>query len=162
MIKYKLKCRSIYCSKQNEFDGWFQNIKVFEKQMESGLINCPICGSDNIIKLLATPNVRKVKPQISKNMKAEKHTGVTNSEKNYLGNENININNITSMLRTIKKEIQSNSTFVGDEFVSKARSMNEGKIKESPIHGHGTDKEIQELRDEGIDVVNIPWISDDH
>ena len=23
-------------------------------------------------------------------------------------------------------------------------------------------KEIQELRDEGIDVVNIPWIPDDH
>ena len=44
----------------------------------------------------------------------------------------------------------------------KVRSMKEGKIKEKPIHGHGTNKEIQELRDEGIDVVNIPWISDDH
>ena len=40
--------------------------------------------------------------------------------------------------------------------------MKEGKIKEKPIHGHGTNKEIKELRDEGFDVVNIPWISDDH
>ena len=38
----------------------------------------------------------------------------------------------------------------------------EGKIRENPIHGHGTNKEIKELRDEGFDVVNIPWISDDH
>ena len=53
-------------------------------------------------------------------------------------------------------------SFVGDKFVSQVRSMKEGKIKEKPIHGHGTNKEIQELRDEGIDVVNIPWISDDH
>ena len=61
MIKYKLKCKSIYCSEQNEFDGWFQNIESFENQIQTGLINCPICGSDNIIKLLATPNVIKSK-----------------------------------------------------------------------------------------------------
>ena len=159
MIKYKLKCKSTYCSEQNEFDGWFQNIEAFEKQMLSGLINCPICGSDNIIKLLATPNVIKIKSQNSKNIKIENNQRPFNSEKSYLGNENIK--NITTMLRTIKKEIQKNSTFVGDKFVSKVRSMKEGKIKERPIHGHGSNKEIQELRDEGIDVVNIPWIPED-
>ena len=156
MIKYKLKCESTYCSEQNEFDGWFQNIDAFENQMSLGLINCPICGSDNIIKLLATPNVRKAKTQISKNVRIDNDTVVTNSDKSVLGNENI-----TTMLRTIKKEIQKNSTFVGDKFVSRARSMKEGEIKERPIHGHGTKKEIQELRDEGIDVINIPWIPDD-
>ena len=160
MIKYKLKCKSIYCSEQNEFDGWFQSIEAFENQMQSGLINCPICGDDNIIKLLATPNVRKSKHKISKNIEFQNASGVSNSEKSYLGNEKLK--NITTMLRTIKKEIQKNSMFVGDEFVSKARSMKEGKIKERPIHGHGTKKEVQELRDEGIDVVNIPWIPDDH
>ena len=160
MIKYKLKCKSIYCSDQNEFDGWFQSIEAFENQMQSGLINCPICGDDNIIKLLATPNVRKSKPKISKNIEFQNALGVSNSEKSYLGNEKIK--NITTMLRTIKKEIQKNSMFVGDEFVSKARLMKEGKIKEKPIHGHGTKKEVQELRDEGIDVVKIPWIPDDH
>ena len=61
-----------------------------------------------------------------------------------------------------KKEIQKNSTYVGNEFVSQVRSMKEGKTKQKPIHGQGTNKEIQELRDEGIDIVNIPWISDDH
>ena len=40
--------------------------------------------------------------------------------------------------------------------------MKEGKIKEKPIYGNGTKKEIEELRDDGINVVNIPWISDDH
>ena len=160
MIKYKLKCKSTYCSEQNEFDGWFQNIEAFEKQMLLGLINCPICGSHNIIKLLATPNVRKVKTQISKNVRIENDTVSMNSEKTVSGNENLK--NITAILRTIKKEIQKNSTFVGDKFVSKARSMKEGLIKERPIHGHGTKKEIQELRDEGIDVINIPWIPDDH
>ena len=160
MIKYKLKCKSKYCSDQNEFDAWFQNIEAFEKQRLLGLISCPICGSDNIIKLLATPNVIKIKSQNSKSIKLKTDKGASNSEKSFLGNENIK--NITTMLRTIKKEIEKNSTFVGDNFVSKVRSMKEGKIKEKPIHGHGSNKEIQELKDEGIDVVNIPWIPDDH
>ena len=157
MVKYKLKCKSTYCSKKNEFDGWFQNFEAFESQMNEGLITCPLCGSHNIIKLLATPNVRKVKPQTSENIKVENNSAITNSEKKFFGNESV-----VTILRTIKKEIQKNSTFVGDKFVSKARSMKEGKIKERPIHGHGTNKEIQELRDEGIEVVNIPWIPDDH
>ena len=160
MIKYRLKCNSKYCYEQNQFDGWFQNIDAFEKQMKSGLINCPICGSDDIIKLLATPNVRKVKSQTSKKIKVKNQSTDTDFEKKYLGNENLK--NITTMLRTIKKEIQKNSTFVGDKFVSQARSMKKGKIKEKPIHGHGTNKEIQELRDDGIDIISIPWISDDH
>ena len=157
MIKYRLKCKSTYCSEQNAFDGWFQNIEAFEKQMSSGLINCPICGSQNIIKLLATPNVRKVKAQISKNVKNENDTVVTNSEKILSGEKNI-----TAILRTLKKEIEKNSTFVGDQFVSNARSMKVGEMQERPIHGYGTKREIQELRDEGIEVVNIPWVPDDH
>ena len=59
-------------------------------------------------------------------------------------------------------KLQKNSTFLVNEFVSQVRSLKDGKIREKPIHGHGTNKEIKELREEGIDVVNIPWISDDH
>ena len=47
MIKYKLKCKSKYCSQEEEFDGWFQNIEAFQKQKDQGLINCPICGKNN-------------------------------------------------------------------------------------------------------------------
>ena len=160
MIKYRLKCESTYCTEEKDFDAWFQNIETFQKQIESGLINCPICGSDNIIKSLSTPNVIKVKSQNSKNKNIENNKEAPISKKSYLGNENIN--NFTTILRTIKKEIQKNSTYVGDKFVSQARSMKEGQIKERPIHGHGSNEEIQQLRGEGIDVVNIPWISDDH
>ena len=53
MIKYTLKCKSIYCSNQNTFDGWFQNMESFEKQKSKDLILCPLCGSDDIIKSLS-------------------------------------------------------------------------------------------------------------
>ena len=155
MIKYQLKCKSGFCLNEKEFDGWFQSIEAYEKQKLQRLINCPICGSDEIVKSLTTPNLKinknKISVDIDKNLK---------NKSKFLANETSE--NISTLLRTLKKEIQKNSTYVGNEFVSQVRSMKEGKIKEKPIHGQGTNKEIQELRDEGIDVVNIPWISEDH
>ena len=159
MIKYKLKCNSRYCLDEKEFDGWFQNIEAYEKQKIHSLISCPICGSDDVVKSLTTPSLKKIKK-----IKQENELNVINKTSKF--NDTIVVNenfkNISTILRTIKKEIQKNSTFVGDQFVSKVRSMKKGKIREKPIYGLGTKKEIQELRDEGIDVVNVPWISDDH
>ena len=158
MIKYQLKCRSKICSDEKEFDGWFKSIDAYEKQKLQRLINCPICGSDKIEKLLTTPSLKTNKNKTSD----IKDKLFKNSKKNETFLGNVDSDNISTLLRTLKKEVQKNSTFVGNEFVSQVRSMKEGKIKEKPIHGHGTNKEIKELRDEGIDVINIPWISEDH
>ena len=158
MIKYQLKCKTSFCSNEKEFDGWFKSIEAYENQKLQGLINCPICGSDNVVKSLTTPSLKINKNKTSDN-KNKQHKNFKNNV-NFLANENPD--NISTLLRTLKKEVQKNSTFVGYEFVSQVRSMKEGKIKEKPIHGQATNKEIQELSDEGIDVVNIPWISDDH
>ena len=158
MIKYRLKCKSKFCSNEKEFDGWFQNIEAYENQKTQNLINCPICGSDKIVKSLTMPSLKINKNKIIGDK--DKQNKITKNNRNLLPNENSD--NILTLLRTLKKEVQKNSTFVGNEFVSQVRSMKEGKIKEKPIHGKGTNKEIQDLRDEGIDVVNIPWISDDH
>ena len=158
MIKYQLKCKSRFCSKEKEFDGWFQSIEAYENQKLNKLINCPVCGSDKIVKSLTTPslNINKNKTLDNKN-KQQKNP---NNSRSFLSNENSDY--IATLLRTLKKEVQKNSTYVGNEFVSQVRSMKEGKIKEKPIHGQGTAKEIQKLKDDGIDVVNIPWVSDDH
>jgi len=158
MIKYKLKCRSKICSDEKEFDGWFKSIDAYEKQKLQRLINCPICGSDKVEKLLTAPSLKTNRNKTSD----IKDKQSKNSKKNETFLGNVDSDYISTLLRTLKKEVQKNSTFVGNEFVSQVRSMKEGKIKEKPIHGHGTNKEIKELRDEGIDVVNIPWISEDH
>ena len=158
MIKYKLNCKSTYCSEENEFDGWFKSIEVYENQKKQGLINCPICGSDKVVKSLTTPSLKTNKSHTSEDQNKTYKTST--SSRNFLTTENLD--NVATLLRTLKKEVQKNSSFVGNKFVSQVRSMKEGKIKEKPIHGYGTNKEIQELRDEGIDVFNIPWISEDH
>ena len=158
MIKYKLKCISSFCSNEKEFDGWFQSIEAYENQKLQKLINCPVCGSDKIVKSLTAHSFKINKSKTLDNKNKEKKNPKNNG--NISSNENSDY--ITTLLRTLKKEVQKNSTYVGNEFVSQVRSMKEGKMKEKPIHGQGTSKDIQELRDDGIEIVNIPWISDDH
>ena len=160
MIKYKLACKSIYCKTENDFEAWFQNIESYETQKKSGLINCPRCGGSEVIKLLTAPSLNKLSSQDLGNNSENVSANVPKTNQNF--EQKIDIENVTTLLRTIKKEIQKNSTYVGNEFVTQARSMKLGKIEEKPIHGHGSKEEIEGLRDEGIEVVNIPWIADDH
>ena len=134
MIKYKLKCKSDCCVVEKEFDGWFQNIDSYEKQKHQGLIICPVCGGDKIVKLLTTPNLKTSK---NKNLESINNNNNVNINKSSIESKGIlaidNLKNISAILRTIKKEVQKNSTFVGDEFASQVRSMKDGKITEKPV-----------------------------
>ena len=159
MIKYLLKCKSSYCSNKNSFDGWFQNIEEYENQKSRGLILCPVCGAEDIIKSLSTPSFR-----LNKKVK----TLQTDNKKNDVADKNLGKpaipieNDISILLRSIKKEIQKNSEFVGDSFIKEVRFMKSGKTKVRSIYGHGSKKDIEELKDEGIDILKVPWIPDDH
>ena len=157
MIKYSLKCKSSYCLNKNNFDGWFQNIEAYESQKSKGLILCPFCGTDDIIKLLTTPSFRLSKVKSYQTEVKEK--GISDIT---LRNKVVSNDNISMLLRAMKKDIKKNSEFVGDNFVKEVRSMRDYKTKERSIYGHGTKKEIEELKDEGINVLNVPWLPDDH
>ena len=89
MIKYKLKCKSDCCAAEKEFDGWFQNIDSYEKQKNQGLINCPVCGGDKVVKLLTTPNLK-----ITHNKKLEDVNNNNNDpieSNDILANDNLKI-----------------------------------------------------------------------
>ena len=160
MIKYSLICKSLYCSNQNSFDGWFQNIEAYQNQKSKGLILCPLCGSDDIIKSLTTPSFRLSKAKSTDTEVEQKEVDNKNLRKSVRSNDKTN--DISILLRAMKKEIKKNSEFVGDDFVKEVRSMQVDKTKERSIYGHGTKKEIEELKDEGVDVLNVPWVPDDH
>jgi len=160
MIKYSLICKSLYCSNQNIFDGWFQNIEAYQNQKSKGLILCPLCGSDDIVKSLTTPSFRLSKVKSTDVEVEQKEVDYKNLRKPVRSNNQTDY--ISILLRAMKKEIKKNSEFVGDNFVKEVRSMQLDKTKERSIYGHGTKKEIEELKDEGVDILNVPWVPDDH
>ena len=60
-----------------------------------------------------------------------------------------------------QKFIKKNFNYVGKNFAYEARSLHYSKKKNnSTIYGKATDDEIKDLKEEGINTEQIPWIND--
>ena len=58
----------------------------------------------------------------------------------------------------IRKYIENNFENVGDNFSKKVREIYYDKKNNKTIYGTTTQKEREELSDEGIDLLSIPWV----
>ena len=135
MIKFKLNCKK--CS--NTFDSWFSSSKEFEKLKKLKLINCNKCNSLKIDKSIMSPSVS------------------SNKKINYERN-NIKLKNIKSKIKEFQIYIKNNFENVGDNFSKKVREIYYDKKNNKTIYGTTTQKEREELSDEGIDLLSIPWV----
>ncbi len=138
MIKYQLNCKNC----KSIFDSWFASSKEFEKLKKMKLINCNICNSINIEKSIMSP-------RISSNLKLNKHKSSTK------------MNKVKSKIKEFQSYIKKNFKYVGENFTYEARSIHYEKNKsQKGIYGNASSKDIKELKEEGIETSQIPWIDD--
>ena len=137
MIKYKLSCKD--CSVN--FDSWFSSSKEFEKVKRLKLLNCIKCGSKSILKSLMAPNIVKTH---------KKENLIENSKKLKVKNK----------IREYQKFIKNNFQYVGDNFSYEARSIHYGKKEKRSIYGNASLKDVNELKEEGIETDIVPWVKD--
>ena len=139
MIKYNLLCKS--CSKK--FDSWFSSSKEYEKLKKIKRLNFIYCNSIQVEKTLMSPNI-----QSSKN----KNNFLVKDDKS---------KNIKKRIKDYQKFIKQNFEYVGDNFSYEARSLHyKNKKNSKSIYGKASQKEITELKEEGIDTDIIPWFED--
>ena len=60
-----------------------------------------------------------------------------------------------------KKYIENNCENMGENFANEARLISNGDAKERGIYGKVSNREAEELLDEGIEINAIPWLKDD-
>ncbi len=65
-------------------------------------------------------------------------------------------------LLQIRKFVENNFEYVGDNFSRKIREIYYDKKSNKKIYGITTPKEKKELEDEGIDLISIPWVNKDN
>ena len=140
MIKYNLKCHN-----NHEFESWFSSSSEFEKLDKKKLLECIYCSSNKIKKTIMAPMISVVK---SKTDKKNLFNQKLSSEKN--------------KLIKLREYVENNFEFVGNRFSEKVREVYYDKKSEKKIYGTTTQKEREELADEGIDLLSIPWISKDN
>ena len=155
MIKYSLKCSENDCKNKEPFDAWFKSSASYEKQIEIGYVSCPYCGSLNIRKNLMSPSLKSNKEK-KMNLKLNEV-----DKKQFPKKTNKSID-MTILLRNLKKEIQKNADYVGKNFAKEATAIHEGKAKERPIYGQATSKDLKDMKNKNINVINVPWIQDDN
>ena len=137
MIKYKLICKDC----ENTFDSWFASSSEFEKLKKKSLLSCHFCESLKIDKSLMTPSV------VNKNKFLEEKSNLKKYTK------------IKKKINEYQKFIKKNFDFVGENFAYEARAIHyKNKSAKKGIYGSASKKEIQELKEEGIETQTIPWI----
>jgi hypothetical protein len=60
--------------------------------------------------------------------------------------------------RQVQDHIEKNFDHVGPRFAEEARKIHHGEAEKRSIYGEATTGEAKELRDEGIEVSQIPWL----
>ena len=140
MIKYNLKCKN-----KHEFESWFSNSKEYEKLKKKKLLECIYCKSTQIEKSIMSPRV------LNKRILSKKYK-----------NDKKEIEKIKNNLQNIRNFVEKNFEYVGDKFAKEVKDIYYDKKTDKKIYGTTTQKEREELKEEGIDLVSIPWIKKDN
>jgi hypothetical protein len=133
------------CTNEHRFEGWFSSPDDFEQQTRSKALSCPLCGSDKIERMphapyVSTGGVERPEPG------PQPVKGVPRQYAN-LGAE--------LLANFIDKVIESTED-VGRSFPEEARKIHYKEAPERHIRGSASSKEVDALRDEGIEVVALP------
>jgi len=145
MIKYKLICEN-----EHEFEGWFPNSDEFEKQKKKKLINCPTCETPYVDKALMAPGVRTSR---------QKEAKLETYKRDVAEDTMMMASQAKTVMRRIRKQIEKEFEFVGDNFYKEAVKANDGE-RDDKIYGTPSKEEVEELLEDGIDLFHVPEIKD--
>ena len=136
MIKYNLKCKN-----EHEFESWFSDSNEFENLKKKKLLECIFCSSKKINKSIMAPMVSGKK------------------ERNFEIQElNENLVNEKDKLLKLRKFVEDNFEYVEKNFSQKVREIYYDKKNKKAIYGTTTAEEREELEEEGIDLLSVPWV----
>ena len=183
MIKYQL-----ICDQNHEFEGWFQGSAAYDEQAANGLLRCPLCDSDQVKRALMTPNLASPKrrkstdPSAADHLPAGKpaapvsaatapvppgHTAAghvaASGRAPVIRAEQVQaFGAALAELRQLRHKIIKECRDVGDNFAEEARKIHYGEAEAEGIYGQATQEERESLKDEGIEIFDMPWAPSDH
>ena len=140
MIKYNLKCKN-----KHEFESWFSDSKEFDRLKKKKLLECIFCNTKNVEKSIMSPRILNSKAKSSSKSHIQRKSS-----------------SIKKDLQNLRKFVETNFEFVGQNFASKVREVYYDKKSKKNIYGTTTEAEKAALKEEGIDLISIPWVEKDN
>ena len=135
-----MKVLNLRCSNDHRFEGWFASDDDFQSQGERGLVACPMCDDNSVVRLPSAPRLN-----VSKQREAASDPGPAPVQAQMQAH----------WLRAVR-HMMANTEDVGDRFPEEARRIHYGESEERGIRGRATREDAAALREEGIEVVAVP------
>lgn len=134
MIVFDLKC-----GHGHVFEAWFGSSEDYDVQLARGLVNCPLCGAQDIQKAVMAPAIAaKANQREIRNAAAGRETADM------------------ATLLAAQRALEAQSDWVGPRFATEARARHEaGNAR--PVHGEASLSEVKSLLEDGVSVVPLPF-----
>jgi hypothetical protein len=140
-----VKVFDLCCDHEHSFEGWFASIDEFDRQLTAGLVECPICASVNVRKMPTASRLNLSAPQPQQESSGKEPIAMPNDE------------SMRAMMLQIARHIVANSEDVGERFPEEARRIHYDEAPKRSIRGLASKDEAAELKDEGIEVMPVPF-----
>jgi len=136
---------SLVCDNAHDFEGWFSGSADFDRQVDAGLLTCPVCNSAAISKSLMAPSVSTARKKEEKQAVAM----------------DIAQKQVMAKIREAVAAIKANAEDVGEKFPEEARKIHYGEADARGIIGQASFADVRELIEEGIEVAPLPALPED-
>ena len=147
MIKFALVCPA-----GHEFESWFSDGAAFDTQAKRGFVQCPTCGSRHVGKAVMAPAVVTRAATAADSAPAVQPMALLDERAREL----------RAMIRAVRERMMTEAEDVGAGFAAEARRIHEGDATERPIYGQASIADARALLEDGIGVLPIPVLPDDH
>ncbi|WP_254704216.1 MULTISPECIES: DUF1178 family protein [Sulfitobacter] len=145
MIKFSLKC-----DQDHQFESWFKSAAAFDALAQAGHLTCALCGSTKVTKGMMAPRVTTGERRENRNegdQKPDAAVPVLSKPQSAL----------EEALKALRKEVETSSEYVGDDFVREARAIHIGDAPDRSIYGEARLDEAVALIEEGIPLTPLPF-----
>ncbi|MEK6591827.1 MAG: DUF1178 family protein [Pseudomonadota bacterium] len=140
MIVFELSCEN-----HHHFEGWFASSDDFERQLGEKLLICPMCGNGIITRLPHASHVNTGSGERAESARRSR-TAALQQYANLDG----------EALSKLINHVIENTDDVGAAFPEEARKIHYQESPERHIRGTASTREVEALKEEGIEVVALP------
>ncbi len=175
MILFELRC-----SQGHAFEAWFRDGATYDQQAAAGAISCAVCGDGKVGKALMAPAVSRRSP-----LREERRRPARQGHQDRDGDPEMpgrepgkgaaaegrpaapadgapldpeRAAAALRALRQVQEHIEKTFDHVGPRFAEEARKIHYGEADKRSIYGEASAVDAKELRDEGIEIGQIPWL----
>lgn len=143
-----MKVLDLHCRSEHVFEGWFASEEDFQSQLGRGLVQCPLCGDEQVQKRLSAP-------RLNLRASASDRAPAPTAEPSPAPQLPSDASQAAAWLLRMRQAV-AQSEDVGERFAEEARKMHSGETDQRAIRGQANLDQTLQLLEEGIPVLPLP------